>query len=760
MVTVVTPARRRRGLINCNAGTNTIPRFRPQSVWNSHSGEYGVSRISGTIQDGRGVQDVKGVKDVKTSRMSSRLGIALLALFTSLTLFTSFPRAAHQSQAPTFRSRIDLVELDVSVLDKDRKPVRGLTRADFTVFEDGKPQDIKIFEPVDVPDAQPPQVEWMRDVTPDVATNETKVTRLWVLAIDDAMIPQEPRIIADSKKIVRDIVDRFGPEDLATIVFTTDSRQAQDFTNDRTKLMATLDKFFPGNAAWTGGPPGPVRVDPDWLFQTGAILTLRNIMDALVAVPHSRKALIWVTPGIPQDFIIVPQKAPSGGADNPTMAGPMAQRRIIELAKEVFELSRRANVPIYPIDPCGLSGLAFYVSSRHGSPPSPGAAMEFIMTTALNTGGHAIVNTNDFTPGINSIFQENGSYYLVGYNPTNANADGRPRQINVKVNRKDVEVRTKSEYFAPKPGDGPPKNASETLVRATAAPVPVSELPLRATVAPFAIPGKTRLAAVAIALGVRQPVPDAAATERVTVATELRVTAFTTEGDNKGTQRSTAKVVLRAGAKGDADYEALSRLDLPPGRYRLRLAAHLESAAKTGTVMVDVIVPDFNREPASISGVVISATPGRPSAPRDLFSDVLPVTPTAQRLFEKSDRASALFDLYQIASKPMFPANVAVRIIDAQGVVVIKDFQTLGVDRFVAAPVPAASPTAPTIGGTKSIPAVSPRTRVDAALAILRTAEFRYPLPLDRLTTGRYLMTFEVMVGTVGLRRDVQFEVR
>jgi hypothetical protein len=246
----------------------------------------------------------------------------------------------------------------------------------------------------------------------------------------------------------------------------------------------------------------------------------------------------------------------------------------------------------------------------------------------------------------------------------------------------------------------------------------------------------------------------------VTVATDLRVTAFTTEGDNKGTQRSTAKVVLRAGATGDADYEALSRIDLPPGRYRLRLAAHIESAAKTGTVMVDVIVPDFNREPASMSGVVMGATPGRPSAPRDLFTGVLPIVPTAQRLFEKSDRATALFDLYQIAGKPMFPANIALRVTDAQGAVVIKDAQTIAADRFGnAQPQTANAAAPPTFGGTKSIPAV-PAPRVDAASSALRTAEFRYPLPLDKLTTGRYLLTFEVMVGTMSLRRDVQFEVR
>jgi hypothetical protein len=262
------------------------------------------------------------------------------------------------------------------------------------------------------------------------------------------------------------------------------------------------------------------------------------------------------------------------------------------------------------------------------------------------------------------------------------------------------------------------------------------DLPLRATVAPFAVPGKTRLAAVTIALGVRQPIPEAAAKGRVTVSTDLQVTAFTTEGDNKGTARYTAKVVLRPGSQGDADYEALSRIDLPPGRYRLRLAAYHEAAAKTGTVMVDVVVPDFSRELASMSGVILAATPGRPSAPRDILKDVVSIVPTAQRLFDRKDRATALFRLYQNAGRKMTPASLVIRIVDGHGAPVSSETQMIGLDRFAD------------VGGNAAIPST------------LRTAEVQYKIPFDRLPSGPYLITFEGTLGGTVLRRDVQFEIR
>lgn len=697
--------------------------------------------------------------------------VAVLVAISTLGMEGAQQPTPSAVQIPVFRTRTDLVELDVSVLDGDRRPVRGLTKADFTVFEDGKPEEISIFEAIDVPDPVSPPVEWMRSVTPDVATNETKITRLWVIAIDDALIPTDPWIIKSSKKIVEDIVEKFGPEDLATIVFTANSKTAQDFTNDRTKLLATLDKYNPGFATWAGGARNDVPpIDGDIQFMLGSVNTLLSVMDTLVALPHTRKGLIWVTPGVPMDFEVTgPIKAPnSQEAGGKIMGGQDAHLRLMGLTKHLFEVARRANVPIYPIDPCGLFGLAAYITRGNGTvgPPPPKAvrSMDHMMMTAANTGGHAIVNTNDFTAGITSIFEENKSYYQIGYTPTNTKTDGTLRRIQVKVNRPGVDVRTKFEYVAPKRADSLPKTTNGTLARAVANAVPVTDLPLRATVAPFAIPGG-RNAAVAIALGVRQPVPESAASGRVTVATELQTSAFTTAGDHKGTQRHTAKVVVRAGAQGDAEYEALSRIDLAPGRYRLRIAAIHEAAAKTGTVMVDVIVPDFNNDAASISGVVLAATPGHPSAPRDLLRGIVPVIPTAQRVFTKADSVSAYFDLYQAGKNALAPARLTIRVVDGRGTGLIAESRTIAVDKFVSAQAALDQLPGVITGGSatarsSSLQAPRPERPDQFANAALRAAEVLYQIPLDRLQAGRYLLTFEAAIGAIVVRRDVQFEVR
>ena len=255
-----------------------------------------------------GKKEVKGVKDVKTSAGTLRRHVAsftsltlctsLLSFFTSLTLCTSFVIA---QQAPTFRTRIEVVQLDVSVLDKNRQPIRGLTEKDFTILEDGKPQRIVGFSAFDIDDAPAPTVGWMRDVPEDVTTNELKESRLFVLVMDDAMIPQEPAFIRDAKKIAMSIIDKLGPDDLTAVVFTGDNRKTQDFTNDKNKLRAALENFNPGLAGYRFGGDTP-DVDVDYKFYQSSIRTLSNVADFLIRAPGQRKMLFWVSPGVPMDI--------------------------------------------------------------------------------------------------------------------------------------------------------------------------------------------------------------------------------------------------------------------------------------------------------------------------------------------------------------------------------------------------------------------------------------------------------------------------
>ena len=77
-------------------------------------------------------------------------------------------------QPPAFRSTVDVVRVEATVLDKDRHPVRGLTAADVSVLENGQERPVA-FAPVDLP-RTPPSMEktaaWLRDAPRDVVNND------------------------------------------------------------------------------------------------------------------------------------------------------------------------------------------------------------------------------------------------------------------------------------------------------------------------------------------------------------------------------------------------------------------------------------------------------------------------------------------------------------------------------------------------------------------------------------------------------------
>src|SRR5687768_18523808 len=104
-----------------------------------------------------------------------------LAVFVCLSAQQPSPAT---TQLPTFRTGVDAIQLDVSVLDKDRRPVRGLTAADFTVLEDGKPRPVVAFSAVELPALPTTPAGSADTVPPDVVRNDGPDGRLVVILLD------------------------------------------------------------------------------------------------------------------------------------------------------------------------------------------------------------------------------------------------------------------------------------------------------------------------------------------------------------------------------------------------------------------------------------------------------------------------------------------------------------------------------------------------------------------------------------------------
>ncbi|HEX5069701.1 MAG TPA: VWA domain-containing protein, partial [Vicinamibacterales bacterium] len=581
--------------------------------------------------------------------------------------------------------------------------------------------------------------------------------------------------------VAAEIIDKIGPNDLTSVVFTGDNRKTQDFTSDKTKLRAALDKFNPGLSSYQFGinpVSGGAGTDTDLWFYQSSVRTLGALTEYLVAVPQRRKAMFWISPGVPIDIcgkkVDLASTLPNGRPAYMPDCGILPPHEMIELNQrldEGFRQAQRANVTVYPIDPTGLGGIEAYVGTRVGTQLAHHKAtmlQDVLVETATNTGGRAILNINEFGSEIGEIFDENKSYYLIAIEPSNPTPDGKLHRLQVKVDRADVDVRTRSGYYAPEGETKEDKKIAKSkmtpeavaLAKSMAGILPATGMPMKASAAAFAVPGQ-RLSTVTVVLGVTQPIPVTAANGRVTEKTELLTSAFTPEGDPRGAQKHTAQVVLRAGSNGEASYEVLARIDLPAGRYQLRLAAHNSTAGKDGSVFVDVTVPDYSNIPFSASPVVLSATPGRVAAPKGLFSPLLPLVPTAERTFTRDDTVTAFLRLYQSGQKPIDKVSVSTRIQDAAGQVVANETQMIAADKFPAAGQD--SITSLPVPGSRSPVQMGPTPAANGdkfANLSLRSADMKYAIPTARLAPGPHLLTIEATLGTTTIRRDVRFEIR
>lgn len=657
--------------------------------------------------------------------MKERFSPCVSAAVVALGVFLG---AQEKGPAPVFRSGVDVVELDVSVLDRNRKPVLGLTAADFAILEDGVPQRISVFEPVVVAE-RPARPSWAARFGPDVSTNKLEDTRLFVIVFDDACLPGDQQVMAAAKQAVHDIVLKLGPADLAALIFTASSKGSQDFTADKARLLAALDRVNHGLACV-----------PE--VASKAVETLGRVADTLSGVPHRRKAMFWVSGGVPLDFYYMPVLAPkptgaprggSAGTDDvdQKMSRLVEARRVADIAKDMLASLQRANVTVYGIDPSGLAHDRNTV------------AQDFLVSTSRSTGGRVVTNLNDLAPGIGQIFEENGAYYILGFTSTNRQA-GSLRHVAVTVNRSDLEVHTRSEYFAAAESRG--RDQTSALAKAIADVLPIPDLPMDVAIAPFAEAGTTK-AAVTIAYGVTQPIPTRPGNTRTTESTDLLVSAFSPDGEPRGTQRYTAKVVIRAGATGVAQWEALGRIALPAGRYRLRLAAYSGSAGKAGSVYADIDVPDFTRLPFSVSGLVLNAAPTRPFAPKDMFSDLLPLVPTAAREFLPTDRVTAFLRVYE-AMNLGGAVPLRIRVLDDKDQVCVDQSQVIGIGQFSPLQV------------QETLQSSDREVEVRRETPTIRFADVRYQVPVSRLAPGEYVVIFDVAHGKAVDTRHASFHVK
>ena len=603
----------------------------------------------------------------------------------------------------TFKVEVNYVEIDANVTDAQGNFVRALNKEDFQLLEDGKPQALTVFSMVDIPiERVDPPLFAAAAIQPDVVSNRKPFEgRVFVLVLDD--LQTRFSRTARTRAAARQFVERYiGANDIVAVVNTSGyGKSMQDFTSNRALALKAIDASM-GNKADSSTSaalqdyyqnrdiPG-ITSNNNASFNElqrydnarNSVRTLKGLADFMAGMRGRRKAVVFFSEGVNYDI-----------------TNPIANPHATDVQHEIRDMvaaATRANVNVYTVDPRGVSSGMEDAIEIGGLPVdnsiSPTSLMDemrlehdSLRIMADETGGFAVLNQNDFRNAFSRILEDNSSYYVLGYYPTNEKLDGRFRNVQVKILKPGLKVRFRKGYAAPvppkkeKPLKGSPEERTSVPLRdALDSPIAISGLTITAFAAPFKGAGAN--VAIAMAIEVDGSTMKFTQTPEGLFTDDLEISLFAADasGKIKDGARDVVKLSLRPQTHDlvrQGVFRIVRRIQIPPGKYQLRIGGRESNGGKVGTVIYDLDAPDFAKGNLTMSGIALASASGSrfPTASPDPsvneFKDVLPSPPSASREFPRHDTLAVFAEVYDNVVKTPHRVEITATVLADDGKVV------------------------------------------------------------------------------------------
>ncbi len=503
--------------------------------------------------------------------------------------------AAEPAATRQFRAGTALVLVDVVATRADGNLNHDLKRDDFLVFEDGKPQEIKQFQIVDLETIAAEVVD-----PPGVFSNRAEPGAVFALVLDDMNIDAKhttltqttARKFVDEQVRSGDYVGVMRTGVNSPLLLTTDRDLVRPIIaqtmgrrdiNDVASLTGGTGDALPTQTLGTAQMPdfgalGLLDQSPSARIQAEqSLVMLQRVVEYLAPIPARRKAVLLFSQGIAFDL-------EAFAADN--------NSRSFDTMRRLLAAAREGNVAVYTVDPRGLQGSTDPSVGEKPVPVTRDAGVDSLRDLATATGGRAVVSSNEIPQAFNRISRENRFYYLLGYEPTDSGSKTRARQIEVKTRAPGTTLLHRRAYSPAA------ATAVATVIDRTpiASPLPVSGLPI--SMAPVVYPDPSGGASLAVPFEVGGNLPGNDTVKYTLVAIDGR-------GVQAGRMSGTVRV-------SDGAAKGMVRQKLAPGRYQLRLQADIEGRG-TGVAIANVSMLEPNAEIPVCGGfMMLQAEGGMP----------------------------------------------------------------------------------------------------------------------------------------------------
>ncbi|HVG83509.1 MAG TPA: VWA domain-containing protein [Vicinamibacterales bacterium] len=372
--------------------------------------------------------------------------LLLAWLVVSVTLIAQQPPApaeqppvqppSAQPEQPIFRAGAELVRVDVSVTGRNDDPVTDLQAADFVVTEDEIPQTVETVQFVrldgqrKVDNGESLEIRGTTQALVEAAKDDV---RLFAIFLDDYHIDRHPTITIPLRKALEGFVEQLQPTDIVVLMDPLTTLDSLRYTRNKQQLLERIQKF-----EGRRGELFPVRSAVEemqltqrnvWELRAGVSLSaLEAIITHFGGIREGRKSVLFVSQGPPVGL--------PGSVNYPRL-------------EAALQAANRGNVTVHVLDPRPL-----------GSAPFGGA--EALRRLSAETGGRAIINTNNPEAGLKDVIADASAYYLIGYAPTRQLSDGKFHKIHVRVKRSGVRVTARRGYWAPTEAESNPEPAAPT----------------------------------------------------------------------------------------------------------------------------------------------------------------------------------------------------------------------------------------------------------------------------------------------------------
>jgi len=525
-----------------------------------------------------------------------------LALLAALAAGVALAAQAPDQQKPVFRSEVELVAVDVTVLDNDGRPVPDLTLDDFTLRVDGRPRRLVSaqFVPLGASARTRPAGVTVRHYSSNA---DAAGGRLIVFVVDRANIRRgEGRPLM---KATSDFIGRLEPADRLALAVIPDSGPYADFTTSHAVIQRQIETLL-------GSGTAPMATYTIGLSESLAIAhqDIRTF-DQVVARECNTAALS------------VPMQSRTGTANRAAEAGTAlikacegevrAEARLLYMDARQRTSASLAALRDLMVRLSLMSGPKTMVLLSEGlfaDTREPGefeavAAAAALSNTTLYALGLDVQRTDASMEGISPTFnndrvlrlqglgmlagmargrvfevatgareafdrirRELSGYYLLGFEPEDADRDGGPHVLDIDVRQPGVEVRARRHFLVDR--DSSARPAAEVLAEILRTPVPATELLMR--VATFTLPSEGRQVRLVIAAEVE----DATAAGAIPTGFSLTDARGAVVGAEVEGPSASA---VPAGGK----HEYLATFVTEPGDYTLKVAA-VDDLGRRGSV--------------------------------------------------------------------------------------------------------------------------------------------------------------------------------